>query len=193
MNRNTRLIIIIAVIIIAGGFMMYAGVKYQGNQNSNNENSELNNSTDSASIVYTNDQYNYQVAFPEGWAKQDDQGDYVSWMGPVALEQEEDSELIQGMKIEIWTTDMLGVSLADAVDAELDIYSADEILERKDISVDGQEAVKVKTNMMGYTIATYIIVDDILYKFIGYVGDEQENAKYVAQYSSILNTFEFTQ
>jgi len=186
-----RLIIIFAVIIIGGGFAFYLGIKYQGENTNQNTNTEATTYVDSTDVVYTNDQYNYRVTFPEGWAKQDDQGEYVSWLGPVAQEQEVVSELLQGMKIEIWTTDMVGVTLQDAVDAELEVYSEDEILNRSNITVDGKDAIKVKTNLLGYTIATYILDNDVLYKFIGYVGDEQENAKYVAQYSSLLSNFEF--
>jgi len=191
MTRNVRLIIIFAVIIIGGGFAFYLGIKYQGENTNQNTNTEATTYVDSTDVVYTNDQYNYRVTFPEGWAKQDDQGEYVSWLGPVAQEQEVVSELLQGMKIEIWTTDMVGVTLQDAVDAELEVYSEDEILNRSNITVDGKDAIKVKTNLLGYTIATYILDNDVLYKFIGYVGDEQENAKYVAQYSSLLSNFEF--
>ncbi|MDP2685519.1 MAG: hypothetical protein Q8P20_10915 [bacterium] len=191
MTRNVRLVIIIAVIVIAGGFAFYAGIKYQGETVNENTNTDLVESD--AGVVYLNDDYNYQVTFPEGWAKQDDQGEYVSWLGPVAREQEEVTELLQGMKLEIWTTDMVGVTLQDAVDAELDVYSEDEILNRSNITVDDIDAIKVKTNLLGYTIATYILKDDILYKFIGYVGDETENAKYVAQYSSLLSEFKFSE
>ena len=193
MSRSTRLIIIIAVIVIGGGFAFYVGIRYQGETVNENSNTEATTAVDSTNVVYSNDQYDYQVTFPEGWTKQDDQGEYVSWMGPVAQGQEVVTELLQGMKIEIWTTDMIGVSLQDAVDAELDIYSSEDILERTDMTVDGQSAVKVKTFILGYTISTYILYNDTLYKFIGYVGDYSENAKYVAQYSSLLADFKFIQ
>lgn len=186
-----KISILLTVVVFIGGYMIYAN---SNNQNDNNDDSGKVsvNSAVSSGTTFTIDEYNYTVIFPEGWEIVDNLGDYVSWMGPVAQEQEEVTELLQGMKIEIWTTDMIGVTLEEAVEAELAIYSPDEILDRTDMTVDGQDAVKVKTFVMGYTIATYILKDDVLYKFIGYVGDDTENAKYVAQYSSILNTFEFT-
>jgi len=181
--------ILITVIIIIGGYLFYANSNNQGSND--NTNGASTNTTVSAGTTYAIEEYNYQITFPDDWELVDNQGDYVSWMGPVAQEQEEITELLQGMKMEIWTTDMVGVSLADAVAAELEIYTDEEILDQTEMTVDGEEAIKVKTNVLGYTIATYILKDDILYKVIGYVGDYEENAKYVAQYSSILNTFEF--
>ncbi len=193
MKGNLKTIIILAVVVIIGGYIFYTTINSQSNNSNSNEANVINTSNDDQyDNLYASVLYNYQVEFPVGWEMQDSLDDYVSWIGPVAQEQIDDSEVKQAMKIEIWVTDMTGVSLQDAVDADMAIYSPDEILDRTDMTVDGQDAIQVKINVLGYTINTYILKDEVLYKFVGYVGDYSENTNYVVEYSSILNTLEFT-
>jgi len=190
-RSSIKTVILIAMIIIGGGIMFYFGIQYQGSVNSNNENSAGNSNQASNDVVYTNDTYNYQITLPAGWSTEEGSPDYVSFMDPDAQAQEIVSELMQGMKMEIWATEVSGVTLEDAVNAEMENYADDEIIETSDVSVDGQEAVKVKMYVLGYSITSYVIENDVFYKIVGYVGNEQEDSKYVALYSKILSDFKF--
>lgn len=171
--------------------MFYLGLQYQSSENSNNANSAAVNALEENFVEYTNEQANFKIKLPEGWSVGEDGADYVSFMDPVAQQQEIVTELLQGMKMEVWISSVTGVTLEEAVSAELDNYADDEIIEKKDIFIDGQKAAKVKMYVLGYSITTYFIYNDNFYKIVGYVGNEREDAKYVALYSKILSDFEF--
>jgi hypothetical protein len=188
---SAKTIILIAVVIIGGGIMFYLGIQYQDTENSNSDNSAAVNALEENPVEYTNEEANFKLKLPKGWSVEEDSADYVSFMDPVSQQQEIVTELLQGMKMEVWISSISGVTLEQAVSAELDNYADDEIIEKKDISVDGQEAVKVKMYVLGYSITSYIIYNDNFYKVVGYVGNEQEDSKYVALYSKILSDFEF--
>ena len=187
----SKTIILIAVILIGGGVMFYLGIQYQTAENSNDDNGTAINTLEENSVEYTNEQANFKLKLPEGWSVEEDGADYTSFMDPISQQQEIVTELLQGMKMEVWISPISGVTLEEAVNAELDNYADDEVIERKNVSIDGQDAVKVKMYVLGYSITTYIIYNDNFYKVVGYVGNEQEDSKYVALYSKILSDFEF--
>jgi len=188
---SAKTIILIAVVIIGGGIMFYLGIQYQDTENSNSDNSAAVNALEENPVEYTNEEANFKLKLPKGWSVEEDSADYVSFMDPISQQQEIVTELLQGMKMEVWISSISGVTLEEAVSAELDNYADDEIIEKKDISIDGQEAVKVKKYVLGYSITSYIIYNNNFYKVVGYVGNEQEDSKYVALYSKILSDFEF--
>jgi len=147
---SAKTIILIAVVIIGGGVMFYLGIQYQGTENSNSDNSAAVNALEENFVEYINEEANFKLKLPEGWSVEEDGADYASFMDPISQQQDIVTELLQGMKMEVWISSISGVTLDEAVSAELDNYADDEIIEKKDISIDGQEAVKVKKYVLGY-------------------------------------------
>lgn len=145
-------------------------------------------------LVFINSLYDYKVTFPNNWNvnKIVGQIDQVGFYDPVAQKQKVDTELLQGMKIEI-VTDEVNSSLTfdKLVDSKLSWFSADELLSQKDVIVDNQKAVEAEINSLGYNITTFVKNNSQLYSIVGYIGDVNEKEKYIKIYRSILSTFEF--
>jgi len=192
---KSKTIILIAVIVIGGGFMFYMGMNYQTNDNTNNSNTAVSPSDDDADTnsmnLYVNPDYGYRLELPEDWTIEEDSAEYVAFFDPVAQQQEIVSELMMGMKMEVYITELDGMTFEEQIENNLAAYSSEELLERKDVVVDGKDAVKIKTYTLGYTVMTYVDNDDVVIGIAGNVGNEQEDSKYVALYSQILSSFEF--
>lgn len=149
--------------------------------------------TDSGETIYTDYDNGFRILLPEGWSVGglEDSG-FVWFLDPEAQEQEgEDTELGQGMKIDVSVSQAEHPTLEDWVTEETSWYEQDELLEQKEIVVDGQTAMKIKVDVMGYTIATFVRYNDLEYTISAYVGDSEDRAKYSAEFSKILSGFEF--
>ena len=143
-------------------------------------------------LIFINYLYSYKISFPDDWTVDEIyQPDYVAFYDSVAKEQEIVTELLQGMKIDVFVLSAeSGMTLEDKVDEE--VMDMDEsMIERKDTFVDTQPAIKVKMDVLGYSVATYVLYSDYFYIIAGYIGAESEIEKYTALYSSILSDFTF--
>jgi len=115
-----------------------------------------------------------------------------AFFDPLAAQQELVSELLQGMKMEIYSyTVEEGVTLQEIVDQNLSGMLIEEVPEQKEIVVDGEPAIKIKMDVLGYSVTTYVLKGDYYYTIAGYIGDQSDKEKYEAKYSSIVSTFEF--
>lgn len=149
--------------------------------------------TDSGEIIYTDYDNGFRLLLPEGWSVggPDDSG-FVWFMDTEAQAQEgEDTELGQGMKIDVFVFRAEYSTLEDWVAEETSWYEQDELLEQKEIVVGGQTATKIKVDVLGYTIATFVWYNDLEYTIAAYVGDSEDKGKYSAEFSKILSGFEF--
>lgn len=149
-------------------------------------------------LIFTNNTYDYQITLPEDWVvdpfwSSTDTGalERTAFFNDRAMEQPEATELMQGMKIEVYTQSLEpGTTLEDIAAAEVE-FAGEFVLEQKDTIVDSEPGKKIKTEMLGYIIATYVVVDDLWYNIVGYVGNSEDKEKYSALYSRILSNFEF--
>ncbi|MBU0598515.1 hypothetical protein KKF61_06045, partial [Patescibacteria group bacterium] len=148
---------------------------------------------DKEQIVFTNEIFAYRAILPDDWSiDKIDDSMRVAFFDPVAKSQEFASELLQGMKIEIYAeAGIEDAILPDVVAEQMSQYSADEIISQENVVVSGEDAIKVITDIMGYSIVTYVLHNDILYTIVGYVGDTNDKEKYGAKYSEIVAKFEF--
>ena len=151
-------------------------------------------------LVFTNITYKYRITLPDDWVvdpvwSPDATGalERTAFFNSRAMEQEEELELIQGMKMEVYRQFLEpGTTLEDIAASEVE-FSGESVLENKDTIVDSIPGVKIKTDMLGYTIATHVVIDDNWYIIAGYVGNTEDKEKYSALYSRILSDFEFIQ
>ena len=193
----------IAVLIIGGLLWNYFSPDDADNSNtlantravSSSEGYELFDAED-GELRFTNNEYGYQLTFPKGWDAffSEDAPDDLSFVwfeDSVAQEQTGASELLQGMKIDIFSDQAIYSSLDEWYMAETEWLTHDEKLEEKDTSVDGEPAKKIKVEVLGYTLSTFVLQGGKQFTIAGYVGDTEDKEKYSAEYSKILSTFEF--
>ena len=197
--------IFISVLII-GGAIWYAVSPDDDTDNSNttvntqavtnSKGYELYDTAD-GELRFTNNEYHYQLTFPEGWeafTPEETPADlnFVWFEDSVAQEQTVVSELLQGMKIEISVQQLEQyISLEGYFETNTSWLEDDMILEQKEVVIDGVPGIKLKTDVMGYSITTFFVNDPHQYWIAGYVGDSEDIEKYSAEYSKILSTFEF--
>jgi len=213
MNKGkVTTIILVIVIIILGGGLIYVLTEGSNTNSSNsvsntntqavnkNSNAETSGSsysieykTDISQILFTNERYNYNVLIPDDWTIDEiDLLSRVAFFDPVANSQELVSELLMGMKIEIYVDDTEKVfNLDSIVDEQMSYYFADEIISEEEVVVNNEEAYKAIVDSMGYTITTWVVWADKLYTIVGYIGDTEDKEKYGAKYSEIVAKFEF--
>ena len=143
-------------------------------------------------LIFTNSLYQYKIRLPDDWSIDDiDIPSYVAFYDPEAAEQEIVSELLQGMKMEVYVLDMpAGMTLEEKVNADITDFE-EAVIDSKDVLVDNQPAIKVKMDVLGYSVTTYVEKDGNLYEIAAYIGSDSEINKYTALYSSILSDFEF--
>lgn len=205
---NLKSTILLIVIVVVGGLMFYIAFTYQGNQGNDAENINSNNNSntatqasesfsmsdtsDGANFVYTNWDNDYKITFPQGWELSDDSdGVRAAFFDSVALEQVEVTELLMGMKMEIYAEAIQEDITLESTYQELTEITEEGILEKTDVFVNSLPAFKVKMDVLGFSIATYVIKGNRMYTIAGYVGSSDDVAKYTAQYSSILDSMIF--
>ncbi len=149
-------------------------------------------------LVFINNTYNYQITLPDDWVvdphwSAGDAGalERTAFFNARAMEDPEAFEIMQGMKMEVYRQSLEpGTTLEDIAASEVE-FSEEYVLENKDTLVDFVPGKKIKTGMLGYVIATHVIIDDNWYIIAGYVGNTEDKEKYSALYSRILSDFEF--
>ncbi|MFC1687018.1 PsbP-related protein [Patescibacteria group bacterium] len=188
-TSNLKAVIIIIVIIIVGGLIYFVSLQNQSETVNTNQNVNEQSSEDKG-FVYTNEEFSYQITFLEGWEMDDTSASSLAaFYDPVALLQTEATELYMGMKMEIYSQTVKDdVTLESYINNE--IYS-DEPFEQTDVIVDGEPAIKVKVDTLGYAIATYVIKDGHIFIIAGYIGNGDDVSKYTAKYSSIIDSMTF--
>jgi len=143
-------------------------------------------------VTFTNYAYNYKITIPDDWSVDDVTSlDTIAFFDELAQQQEIVTELLQGMKLEIISDSYAqDNTLEQAIDATIESMD-DSVLSRDDTYVDNRAAIKIKTDIMGYSVTTYVRNKGVLYYISGYIGELEDKEKYEAKYSSILSTFRF--
>jgi hypothetical protein len=195
--RKKSLIIILAALvglIVISGWWLSASEILHNESNSENPINQLDDAlsmynTNSGALTFVNNEYHYSVTFPHGWTVGDtNRADLVPFYDENAQSQQTDSELTQGMKIEISAqvnTDSL--PLAEQADQAIANLGADNIISRNDVMINNLPAIELTANVQGYSIVTYVATDRYLYWVAGYIGDETETAEYSSIYHSIVS------
>jgi len=196
--------IFIAVLIIGGLLWNY----FWPEDDTANSNTAVNSSvitggegyelydTEDGDLRFINNEYGYQLTLPEGWDAffSEDAPDDLSFVwfeDSIAQAQTGESELLQGMKIDIFADLAVYSSLDEWYAAETEWLEPNEKLEEIDTTVGGEQAKKIKVDVLGYTLSTFVLHGDKQFIIAGYVGDTENKEEYSAIYSKILSTFEF--
>ena len=180
MSKNYQLgistiaiILIIILILLAGGLIWYFGFKKETvNQKINlnyapvsNKNSEANTNTNNDWLVFTNNNYNFSFSYPTDWyyipdAMSGPPPPVTTFFASTAQTAGNDYS-----SFFIYATDLMGESL--------DTWSEIQLLEddgyiKSDITVDGEAAVRLERNThpsdTGATI--YVAKGDYMYRII---------------------------
>jgi len=212
LKKSTAIIIlaIIILVVIAGVIFLVVEDKESNNSFKDNVNrSTVINATNinfnkdtggfsikndfiTGDIILNNSEYNYQVRFPSNWNLDEisSRSDSIALFDDVALAQEVETELIKGMKIEIFLLINNYDSLEKFVDSQTENYG-EYLVSRKEVEIDGQPAVEIITFLLGYNITTFVVSGDNLITVIGYIGDYNKREKYTNIYNNIINSFQF--
>lgn len=158
-----------------------------------NTNQNINEQTSGVEeLVYTSNDNTYQITFPEGWEVDDSGGGTLAaFYDPIAQLQFEATELYMGMKMEIYVDHTNPGDTVESYINDLVEATGEDLLEQTNVIVDGEPAIKLKMDVLGYSIATYVVKDDHIFIIAGYIGNGDDISKYTAKYSGIVDSMEF--
>jgi hypothetical protein len=181
----------IGVLLIAG-VAVYSIYSYVNAKDSSSNEKDYIIQQSEAGFDYTNNLYDYRISFSNDWKMDENSNvDNAVFYDSVAQQQEMESELIQGMKIEILTSEVdREKSLEQIVEEKIIGLSEESLISNIQISVNNLSAREVQIDALGFSITTFIKEDSHLFSIVGYIGDVNEKEEYVGMYREILKTFE---
>ena len=188
---------------------IFVGMVYGGNSKTTKSNNISNSVTDNTSEqvdiplitideidgskVIKNSKFGYQFSIPNDWIYDNEASypDLIAAFDRVGVQQETDTELIQGMKLEIQTgllNELNGLTIDNYISNREfpESYISENI-----VSVNGKLSQQKISNFFGYSISTYVVNGDTVVNIIGYIGGSDEIEKYTEVYDEILASFQF--
>lgn len=141
------------------------------------------------STRYTNITSHYAISIPASWQMSGSVNTgYMAFLDPLVLERMTDSELTQGMKIEIVIEKKSrDQTLAQYVTTVNRGFEQD-VSGQKDLIVANRPAIQQVSEFIGYIITTYIDRTNSVLQISAIIPQESGREKYLEQYRAMLSS-----
>lgn len=179
-------------ILLIAGLVTYSIYSFAIAKDSSDTEKDYSIEQNESDFDFTNDLYDYKISFSKGWVVyENSNAENAMFYDSLAMQQDVDSELIQGMKIEILTSEVDDeISLDQIVEDKIKDIADDSLISNNVVSINNLSAREIQIDALGFSITTFIKEGSHLYAIVGYIGDNNERENYIEVYREILKTFE---
>ncbi len=141
-------------------------------------------------MVLYNAAFGYSFILPYGWKEGPSTTEtYQSFFDPRALEQHLDTDVLQGMKLEVYVKQRTAAPLDDLAEQARRAEPPMQVEGRRD--VDGATAVLLVDNSIGQYLHTIIKHGDVPIEIHGYIAEPDRQDAYRKVYDAVVGSLRF--